>query len=176
MRTDLRREEVRHSINATEFPSIYIYCQIPTWKEVPEPGDSDEDKLAVETSLAAGQKRKFRRDSGPRVLSTSNEFPDASYLRPAAGQVLGITDQPDKLRMVLSFSVRQVIRHAISKSTYIATAKTHSTLCKIFMQTARSLGQHAFADRLRADVNFQKDVVVMVRCDRFLYSCSLYPF
>lgn len=124
----------------------------------------------METSLTVGQKRKYRRDSGPRVLSANNEFPDASYIRPAVGQVLGITDQPDNLGMVLSFAVRQVIRHAISKGTYISTAKTHSTLCKIFMQTARRLGQHAFADRLRVDVDLQKDVVMMVRCDRFLGS------
>lgn len=122
----------------------------------------------AETSLAAGQKRKYHRNSGPRVLSVSKEFPDASYRRPAAGQMLGITDQPDKLRMVLSYTVRQVVRHAISKSTYIEMTKMHSTLCKIFMQTARSLGQNTFADRMKADVIFQKDVAGMVRCDQLL--------
>jgi hypothetical protein len=71
---------------------------------------SGEDELAVvETSIAAGQKRKNYRDSGPRLLSVSKEFPDASYRRPAAGQMLGITDQPDKLCMLLSYAVRQVI-------------------------------------------------------------------
>jgi hypothetical protein len=112
---------------------------------------------------ASGQKRKYRRDSGPRVLSVSKEFPDASYRRPAAGQMLGITDQPDMLRTVLSYTVRQVTRHAISKSTYIDVTKTNSILCKIFMRTARSLHQSVFADRMKADVIFQKDVAGMVR-------------
>jgi len=62
----------------------------------------------VETS-AAGQKRKYYHDPGPRVLSVSKEFPEAAYRRPAAGQMLGITDQPDKLRTVLSYTVCQVI-------------------------------------------------------------------
>ena len=130
----------------------------------------------TETSISAGQKRKNYRDSGPRLLSVSKEFPDASYRRPAAGQMLGITDQPDKLRMLLSFAVRQVIRHAISKGTYIEMTKTHSTLCKIFMQTARSLGQNMFADHMKADVIFQKDVAGMVRCDLHLDSRSRYPY
>jgi len=62
----------------------------------------------VETP-AAGQKRKYYRDPGPWVLSVSKEFPEAAYRRPAAGQMLGITDQPDKLRTVLSYTVCQVI-------------------------------------------------------------------
>jgi hypothetical protein len=124
-------------------------------------------------TASAGQKRKNYRDSGPRILSVSKEFPDASYRRPAAGQMLGITDQPDKLRMVLSYTVRQVIRHAISESTYIEMKETHSILCKIFMRTARSLGQNAFVDRMKADVIFQKDVAGMVcRHDHFLDSRS----
>lgn len=130
----------------------------------------------VGTSFAAGQKRKYYRDSGPRVLSVSKEFPDASYRRPAGGQMLGINDQPDKLRIVLSYTVRQVIRHAISKSTYIEITKTHSILCKIFMQTARSLGQNTFADRMKADVLFQKDVAGMVCSNLFLDSRSRYPY
>ena len=130
----------------------------------------------VATSIVAGQKRKNYRDSGPQLLSISKEFPDASYRRPAAGQMLGITDQPDKLRMLLSCAVRQVIRHAISKSTYIEMTKTHSTLCKIFMQTARSLGQSTFADRMKADVIFQKDVAGMVCGDLFLDSRSCFPY
>lgn len=142
---------------------LYLYyCQIPTWNEPSEPCNSGEDELTAETS---GRKRKYHRDSGPRVLSVSKEFPDASYRRPAAGQIIGITDQPDTLHMVLSYTVRQVIRHAISKSTYIMMTKTHSTLCKIFMNTACSLGQNAFADRMKVDVIFQKDVAGMVRCD-----------
>ena len=119
----------------------------------------------METPLVAGQKRKYYRESGPRVLSVSKEFPEASYYRPAAGQTLGITNQPDKLRTVLSCTVRQVIRHAISESTYIEISKTHSILCKIFMKTARGLGLNVFADRIKADVIFQKDVAAMVRCD-----------
>jgi len=130
----------------------------------------------VETPLAAGQKRKNYRNSGPRVLSVSKEFPEAAYRRPAAGQMLGITDQPDKLRTVLSHAVRQVIRHAISETTYIEMTKTHSILCKIFMQTARNLGQSAFANRMKADVLFQKDVAGMVRCDLFIDLCLHHPY
>ena len=129
-----------------------------------------------ETPLVAGQKRKYYRNAGPRVLSVNKEFPNASYRRPAPGQMLGITDQPDTLRIVLSYTVRQVIRHAISKSTYIKMTKMHSILCKIFIQTARSLHQDAFADRIKADVIFQKDVAAMVSCDSFLDSCSCYPY
>jgi hypothetical protein len=44
------------------------------------------------------------------------------------------------------------------------------------MQTARSLGQNTFADRMKADVIFQKDVAGMVRCDLFLDSRSHYPY
>jgi len=54
--------------------------------------------------------------------------------------------------------------------------KTHSILCKIFMQTARSLGQDTFADRMKADVLFQKDVAAIVHCDFFLDPCSHYPY
>jgi hypothetical protein len=125
----------------------------------------------------ASQKRKNYRDSGLRELSVNKEFPDASYRCPAAGQMLRITDQPDKLRVVLSHTVRQVIWHAISKSTYIEMTKTHSILCKIFMQTACSLHQDVFADRIKADVIFQKDVAGMVCCDLFLNSrCSYYYY
>jgi len=133
----------------------------------------------VKTRLAAGQKRKYHYNSGPRVLSASKEFPRASYRRPAAGQTLGITDQPDELRMVLSCTVRQVIRHAISKSMYIEMTKMHSILCKIFMQTARNLGQNTFVDRMKADGIFQKDVAGMVCsvcCDWFLDLCLHYPY
>ncbi len=44
------------------------------------------------------------------------------------------------------------------------------------MQTARNLSQSAFADRMKADVIFQKDVAGMVRCDLFLDSCSHHPY
>jgi len=124
----------------------------------------------------AGQKRKYHCNSGPQVLSVSKEFPDASYHCPAAGQMLGITDQLDKLCMVLSYTVCQVIRHAISKSTYIEMTKTNSILCKIFIQTAHSLGLSVFADHIKANVIFQKDVAVMVCCDWFLNLCSHYPY
>lgn len=125
----------------------------------------------VENSVAAGQKRKYQRDSGPRVLSVSKEFPEASYRRPAAGQMLGITGQPRMLRTVLSCTVSQVTRHAISEGAYIEMTKTHSTLCKIFIKTARALSQNALADRMKVDPIFQKDVAGMVRRDLFLDSC-----
>ena len=120
----------------------------------------------------AGQKRKSYCDSGPQALSTSKEFPDASYHRPAAGQTLSITDQPDKMRTVLSYTVRQAIRHAVSKSTYIEITKSHSILCKIFVNTACSLGQSTFADHMKADVMFQKDVTVIGPWDGHAYACS----
>jgi len=115
----------------------------------------------AETSLVAGQKRKKSRDSGPG-LSISEQFPKAPYCRPAPGQALGINDQPENLRMMLSYVVRRVIRHAISESMYIKMEVTHSTLCRIFIQTARTLSGHAYADRIKGDVIFQKDMTAMV--------------
>lgn len=99
----------------------------------------------------------------PLALSVSKEFPDASYHRPAAGQILGINDQPEVLRNVLSTTVGQVIRHAISKSTYIKMTDVSSTFYKIFKDTARRMRQEAFADRIRVDIIFRKDVTAMVR-------------
>ncbi|KAI0000682.1 hypothetical protein BJV74DRAFT_794362 [Russula compacta] len=133
-------------------------------KKASEPSDFGEDELAEETCtpLVAGQKRKYQHNLAPWVLSVSKEFPDASYHHPAVGQVLGITDQPDRLCMVLSYTVCQVIQHAISKSTYIKMARTNSTLCKVFIQTTCSLGQNVFADCMKVNVSFQKNVARML--------------
>jgi hypothetical protein len=86
----------------------------------------------------------------------------ALYHRPAAGQTLGITDQPDTLQIVLSSTVRRVIEYAISVNTYIPVAETRTILCGFFICTAHELKQEAYADRIKAEVHFQKDVARMV--------------
>jgi len=150
-RSDLRRKE------------------IPTWKTSTGPlQDSTEDETQVQSvgssAMRTSQKRNMenRLERRLQVLSVSKAFPLASYRRPAAGQILAITDQPDTLRTLLSQTVRQVIKYAISVSTYIKVTKTLPTFCGIFIRTTCELNQKAYADRMKEDIVFQKDVAGMV--------------
>jgi len=151
--------------------------EIPTWENRPEPlRDSAENEAQVEmaeSSATRTSQRKKRRSEENRlerrlqVLSVTKDFPLALYRRPAPGRTLGITGQPDTLRTLLSYAARQVIKYAISVGTYIEATKTHSTLCKVFLRTTRELNQKVYADRIKADIVFQKDVARMVCYFRF---------
>jgi hypothetical protein len=152
--------------------------EIPTWTQRPVlPGDPEAEssvQAATSRSTPTSQKRKRNpnRDNRveQRVLNVSDQFPLASYRRPAAGQILGIIGQPDNLRSLLTYTVRHVIKYAILVNTYIEMKKAHPTLCGIFMLTVHKLKQQVYADWMEEDKQFQKDVAGMVSP---LRSCEL---
>jgi hypothetical protein len=146
--------------------------EIPIWKEQSEPlqGLAEDDTLVLAADTSAMQtsrkrNRKFNEshlEQCVQILSVSKKFPLVLYHCTTPGQTLGITDQLDTLRIVLSSTIHRVIEYVISVNTYIPVAETRTILCGLFIHTARKLKQEAYANRIKADVYFQKDVAGMV--------------